>query len=156
MGALFGAYGARHRRVLLFGVLLPGALSGLGGGMVRDVLLGLEPAAVGNWCCIPAVLAAAIVGGSIAYQVRSRRLPFVIAQAIATGQLIGIGVQKAVAYDAPAPAVMLLSVITATFGGPWTTRLPTYLEAAADQAAFARFLSRNVVSGAFVRRQLQR
>ncbi len=85
--------------------------------MVRDVLLGLEPAAITNWYYVPAVLAAAIVGGSIAYQVSLDPLPFVSAQAVAIGLLIGIGVQKAVAYDAPASAARLLGIITATFGG---------------------------------------
>jgi uncharacterized membrane protein YeiH len=117
VSALFGAHGARHRSVPLFGVLLAGVIAGLGGGMVRDVLLGLEPAAITDWYYIPAVLVAAIVGGSIAYQVSLDPLPFVGAQAVAIGLLIGIGVQKAVAYGAPPPSAILLGVITATFGG---------------------------------------
>jgi uncharacterized membrane protein YeiH len=117
VAALFGAHAARHRSVPLFGVLLAGVIAGLGGGMVRDVLLGLEPAAIMDWYYIPAVLAAAIVGGSIAYQVSLDPLPFVGAQAIAIGLLIGIGVQKAVVYSTPAPAGILLGIITATFGG---------------------------------------
>src|SRR5579871_343516 len=112
VAALFGAHGARHRRIPLFGVLLAGMIAGLGGGMVRDVLLGLEPAAITDWYYIPAVLLAAIVGGSIAYRVSLDRLPFVSAQAIAIGLLIGIGVQKAVAASTPAPAAMLLGIIT--------------------------------------------
>lgn len=117
VAALFGAHGARHRSVPLFGVLLAGIVAGLGGGMVRDVLLGLEPAAITDWYYIPAVLIAAIVGGSIAYQVSLDPLPFVGAQAVAIGLLIGIGVQKAVAYAVPAPSIILLGIITATFGG---------------------------------------
>ena len=42
----FGAHVARLRNIDLFGVLLEGVLVGLGGGMVRDVLLGFEPAAI--------------------------------------------------------------------------------------------------------------
>ncbi len=117
VAALFGAHGARHRRIPLFGVLLAGMVAGLGGGMVRDVLLGLEPAAITDWYYIPVVLLAAIVGGSIAYRVSLEPLPFVGAQAIAIGLLIGIGVQKALAYSAPVPAAILLGIITATFGG---------------------------------------
>jgi uncharacterized membrane protein YeiH len=46
VAAAFTAHVARRRRVPLFGVLLAGVLGGLGGGMARDVLLGLEPAAI--------------------------------------------------------------------------------------------------------------
>ena len=85
--------------------------------MARDVLLGLEPVAITNWYYIPAVLVAALVGGAVARRVPVSRWPFVVAQAFAIGLLIGIGVQKAVAYDTPAPGSILLGVITGTFGG---------------------------------------
>lgn len=48
VGATFGAHAARLRRVPLFGVLFAGVIAGLGGDMARDVLLGLEPAAITN------------------------------------------------------------------------------------------------------------
>lgn len=117
VAAAFGARVARLHRIALFGVLLAGATAGLGGGMARDVLLGLEPVAITNWYYIPAVLVAALVGGAVARRVPVSRWPFVVAQAFAIGLLIGIGVQKAVAYDTPAPGSILLGVITGTFGG---------------------------------------
>ena len=117
VAALFTAHVARRRRVPLFGVLLAGTIGGLGGGMVRDVLLGLEPAAITTWYYIPVVVGAAILGGLAAYRVRLDRLPFVAAQGAAVGLLIGIGVQKAVQYHAPPPSAILLGVITGTFGG---------------------------------------
>jgi len=117
VAAVFGAHVARRRQTPLFGVLLAGVVAGLGGGMVRDVLLGLEPVAITTWYYIPAVLAAAIIGGSLARRVSLNPLPFVAAQAIALGLLIGIGVQKAVKYHAPAASAILIGVISATFGG---------------------------------------
>jgi uncharacterized membrane protein YeiH len=117
VAATFGAHVARRRHVPLFGVILAGAVSGLAGGMVRDVLLGLEPAAITNWYYIPAVVAAAILGGSVARRVSLDPLPFVAVQAVAIGLLIGIGVQKAVQYHAPGPSAILLGVVTATAGG---------------------------------------
>jgi uncharacterized membrane protein YeiH len=113
----FGAHVARIMRIPLFGVLLAGVIAGLGGGMVRDVLLGLESAAIATWYYIPAVLAAAIIGGLTARRVSLDPLPFVAAQAVAAGLLIGIGVQKAVEYHAPVASAILLGVITGTFGG---------------------------------------
>ena len=117
VAAAFGAHVTRIMRIPLFGVLLAGVIAGLGGGMARDVLLGLEPAAITTWYYIPAVLAAAIIGGLTARQVSISPLPFVAAQAVAVGLLIGIGVQKAVEYRAPAASAILLGVIAATFGG---------------------------------------
>jgi len=117
VAAAFGAHATRTMRVPLFGVLLAGVIGGLGGGMARDVLLGLEPATITTWYYIPAVLAAAIIGGLTARRVSLDPLPFVAAQAVAAGLLIGIGVQKAVEYRAPVASAILLGVITATFGG---------------------------------------
>jgi hypothetical protein len=45
------------------------------------------------------------------------RWQFVAVQAFAVGLLIGIGVQKAVAYDTAAPGAILLGVVTGAFGG---------------------------------------
>jgi uncharacterized membrane protein YeiH len=115
VAAAFGAHVARLRRIALFGVLLEGVVVGLGGGITRDVLLGLEPVAITTWYYIPAVLIAAVLAGGL--RVSMNRLPFVIAQAFAIGLLIGIGVQKAVVYEAPAPGAIALGVITGAFGG---------------------------------------
>ncbi|QUQ68862.1 trimeric intracellular cation channel family protein [Kutzneria sp. CA-103260] len=117
MAALFGAHAARCRHIPVFGVLLAGMVTGLGGAMARDVLLGLEPAAITTWYYIPAVLAAAIIGGSMPRRVSLSLLPFVAVQATAVGLLIGIGVQKAVEYRVPAASAILLGVIAATVGG---------------------------------------
>jgi uncharacterized membrane protein YeiH len=117
VAAVFGAHVARRRRVRLFGVLLAGVIAGIGGGMVRDVLLGLEPAAITTWYYIPAVLLAAIVGGLTAPSRELSGLPLVAAQGLSIGLLVGIGVQKAVEYRAPGPSAIFLGVITGTFGG---------------------------------------
>jgi uncharacterized membrane protein YeiH len=117
VAAVFGAHEARGRYVPAFGVLLAGVVAGLAGGMARDILLGIEPAAIANWYYVPAILSAAVVGGVTARQVSLRPLPFVAAQAVALGLLITVGVQKAVAYDAPGPSAVLIGVVAATTGG---------------------------------------
>jgi uncharacterized membrane protein YeiH len=144
VAAAFGAHVARLRRIALFGVLLEGVVVGLGGGITRDVLLGLEPVAITTWYYIPAVLIAAVLGGSV-LRVTMNRLPFVVAQAFAIGLLIGIGVQKAVVYDAPAPGAIALGVVTGAFGGAIADVL------AGRQAAMLRerhFLLSAIVIGA--------
>jgi len=147
VAAAFGARVARLRRIVLFGVLLEGVVVGLGGGITRDVLLGLEPVAITTWYYIPAVLIAALLTGAAAERVTVNRLPFVVAQAFAIGLLIGIGVQKAVVYDTPAPGAILLGVVTGAFGGAIADVL------AGRQAAMLRerhFLLSAIVIGAVV------
>jgi uncharacterized membrane protein YeiH len=84
--------------------------------MARDLLLGLEPAAIANWYYVPAILAAAALGGLTAHWISLSALPFVATQAVALGLLITIGVQKALAYHTPAPSAMLIGVVAATTG----------------------------------------
>lgn len=117
IAAAFGAQVARVRDIPLFGTLLAGVVVGLGGGIVRDLFLGLEPAAITTWYYIPAVLVAAILGGLVAYRVDMRRLQYVALQSMAVGLLIGIGVQKGLEYGAPIPSVIFLGVVTGVFGG---------------------------------------
>jgi uncharacterized membrane protein YeiH len=116
LSVAFGAHVARRRDVPLFGVLLAGVVGGLGGAIARDLLLGLEPAAISNWYYVPAILAAAVIGGLTSRNVSLSLLRFVAAQAVALGLLITIGVQKAVAYHTPGAPAVLIGVVAATVG----------------------------------------
>ena len=116
MGAV-GAAIARRRGAQIYGTLFAGIVVGLGGGMVRDVLLSTRPVAISNWIYIPAVLAAALVG-ALAFRNLTTRVPvFVFVQGLALGLLITIGCQRALDFDVPVPSVLLLGVLTATAGG---------------------------------------
>ena len=62
-GALAGAANALRERFDIIGVLLIAILMGLGGGIIRDLLLGLRPVAVSNQAyLITAVAAVAPLG----------------------------------------------------------------------------------------------
>ena len=117
IAAWFGANAAHHRGVPLVGVVLAGVVSGLAGGITRDLLLGLEPAAISLWYYVPAVVAAAIVAGLTARWLSLTPLPFVGVQAFAIALLIVIGVQKAVAYHTPGPSAILIGVVVGVTGG---------------------------------------
>ncbi len=61
-GALFASGFQGQRRLDLLGVAIIGILLGMGGGLIRDLLLGLTPATLqSNWYLITATLAS-IVG----------------------------------------------------------------------------------------------
>ena len=78
INAAFGAAVARNRRLTLLAVLIAGVIVGLGGGMVRDVLLGLEAAAIEYWYYLPAVLGAALVGGFLAHRLIQGRTSYLV------------------------------------------------------------------------------
>ena len=117
VAAAFGAAAGRNRRLPLLAVLAAGVIAGLAGGMVRDFLLGLEAAAIQNWYYIPAVLAAALVGGFLAPRLVQGHLSYLLARGVAVGLLVTIGVQKGLEYRAPDDAAILLGVVTGTMGG---------------------------------------
>ena len=117
VGAAFGAATGRNRRLPLLAVLVAGVISGLAGGMIRDVLLGLEAVAIKNWYYIPAVVLAALVGGFLAHLLIQGRIPYLLARGLAVGLLVTIGVQKGIEYQAPADAAILLGILAGTMGG---------------------------------------
>jgi|SRR5271170_101684 len=84
VGAAFGSAVARNRRLPLFAVLLAGLIAGLAGSMARDVLLGLEAAAIELWYYIPAALAAALFGGLLAHRFVQGHTSYLLAQGLAT------------------------------------------------------------------------
>lgn len=117
INGVFGAAVARSLSAPIYGTLLAGILVGLGGGMIRDVLLGLEPVAISSWFYIPAVLIGAVIGGVFFGPFVKKPRPFVLLNGITLGFLVTIGAQRAIAYDAPFLSAVFLGVVTASFGG---------------------------------------
>lgn len=115
--AVYGAAVGRSRNTPIFGTLFAGLLMGLGGGMTRDVLLGLEPVAIAQWFYIPAILAAALFGALFFYNLVTQQIPNLVIDGIALGLLISIGAQKAMSHGAPFFSIILCGVFTASVGG---------------------------------------
>jgi uncharacterized membrane protein YeiH len=117
VGPAFGAATGRNRRLHMLAVLIAGVISGLAGGMIRDVLLGLEAAAIANWYYIPAFLLAALAGGFLAHLLIQGHVPYLLARGLAAGLLVTVGVQKGIEYHAPADAAIFLGFLAGTMGG---------------------------------------
>lgn len=116
INGLFGAALARSGRMPVAATLVSGLIIGLGGGITRDVLLGLEPTMISDWAYVPAVLAASVVGGLTGRFFASRDGYLVALQGVCVGLLITVGVQKGLDYEVPIPSAILLGVVTATAG----------------------------------------
>ena len=119
IGSLQGAMFAseyKDRRLDLLGIAIIGTATGLGGGVLRDVLLGEVPRAMtSNWYLLVAV-AAAIVG--MALQRVFTRLAGVITvlDALTIGLLGAIGSTKALSLGLPEIPAGFVGVIAAVGG----------------------------------------
>jgi len=134
LNCMFGAALARSRNIPIFGTILAGVLVGLGGGMARDVLLGLEPAAIAEWYFMPFGLLLAIVGG-LAYNLMGKYgTAFLLLNGVVLGTLVTIGAQKSLSYEVPWISAMFLGVVTASFGGLMADNMSGHTATIAKQA----------------------
>ena len=114
-GALFAAQ-FRDRRLDLLGVAIIGIASGLGGGLIRDLLLNQVPAALQlNWYIVVAIAAALL--GMLLERV-FRRLNWLITglDALTIGLYGAIGTTKALAVGLPAIPAVFVGVLAAVGG----------------------------------------
>lgn len=128
--ALSGALIGVRQGLDLFGVLVLAWVAGLGGGIIRDLFLGITPpVAVSDW----RVLAAAVIAGLIVFllhgtvqdvaartpDVRWRRVPHAVRLLDAAGLAVFAvsGALVALSADAGPLAAVLIGGITAVGGG---------------------------------------
>ena len=119
---VFGLNGAltavRAARLDVVGVVSLGMITALGGGVVRDVLIGaIPPATFKDW----RYFALAAAGGLIAFAL-SRRLdrleaPITVLDAIGLSVFAVMGASKAVEFGLGSVPAALLGVVTAVGGG---------------------------------------
>lgn len=116
VNCLFGAAVARSRNIGIYGTIVAGLMVGLGGGIVRDLLLNQEPVAISQWYYIPAGIIGALIGAAFFGGVLRSPRRFALLQGITLGFLVTIGAQKALSFDTPLISAIVLGIITATFG----------------------------------------
>jgi uncharacterized membrane protein YeiH len=119
IGALQGATFAaqfRDRRLDLLGVAIIGIATGLGGGLLRDILLSQLPAALGdNWYLIVATAAALL--GMLLERLFARLSIFVtVLDALTIGLYCAIGTSKALAAGLPPVPAVFVGVLAAIGG----------------------------------------
>ena len=116
--ALTGAVVGVRRKFDIFGVTVLGCCVGVGGGMIRDAIIGATPvAALGNeWYLIICVAVALTTYASAKYWFHWRGI-IQIADALGLGVFTAIGAIKGDAYDLGVVGIMLCGVLTAIGGG---------------------------------------
>jgi uncharacterized membrane protein YeiH len=119
IGALQGATFAaqfRDRRLDLLGVAIIGIATGLGGGLLRDVLLSQLPAALSNnWYLIVATAAALL--GMLLERLFARLSVFItVLDALTIGLYCAIGTTKALTVGVPPVPAVFVGVLAAVGG----------------------------------------
>jgi uncharacterized membrane protein YeiH len=119
IGAVQGAMFAGRftdRRFDLLGVALIGIVVGLGGGLLRDILLGGIPAALqSNWY-LPVAMMSALLG-MLLQSIFNRLGPLIVGlDAVTIGLFGAIGTTKALSYGLPEIPALFVGVIAAVGG----------------------------------------
>ncbi len=116
--AVSGALTALRNDMDLFGVAMIAFVTGVGGGTIRDVLLGAFPV---WWIAAPSAVLVCLAGAAtatLAQPVLASRLQALIwADAVGLSVFAILGAPAALAADAPAVIAIFMGAVTATFGG---------------------------------------
>ncbi|THG28125.1 trimeric intracellular cation channel family protein [Naasia lichenicola] len=114
-GALF-ASGFRDRRLDLLGVAIIGFATGLGGGLLRDILLGAQPIAFSTNWYLPTAVLAALLGMLLAQLFRPLTRFITVLDALTIGLYGAIGTAKALSLGFPIIPSIFVGVVAAVGG----------------------------------------
>jgi len=119
--AFSGGMLAARKSLDPFGAAILGAVTGMGGGTLRDILLGSLPV---YWVQQPEYLAIALLGALLGYftspwaqSIASRRSALIWADALGLSVFCVIGAQAGLAAGADWSIALLTGVMSAAFGG---------------------------------------
>ncbi len=117
VGATFGGAVTNRRGAPVVGVLVAGVVLGLGGGIMRDLILGVTPVAVENPWYVTTAAACALLGGLLARRLSAQSTVLVVLDAWALAMFVVIGAGKAMALGVSPPVGVFLGVVTGIGGG---------------------------------------
>ena len=118
VGAMSGALAAVRKQFDAFGILVLGWAAGLGGGILRDLLIGaVPPVGISDW----RLIATALLGGLTMYFFHPRleraRRAIVVLDAGALALFTVVGTTKGLEHGTTLVAAVLVGVITGAGGG---------------------------------------
>ena len=116
-GALFASGFRGQRRLDLLGVAIIGIVMGMGGGLIRDLLLNVTPVTLqSNWYLLTAT-AAALIGMLLAGLFQRLNALIVGLDALVIGLFGAFGTSKALALGFPPVPAVFVGVCSAVGGG---------------------------------------
>lgn len=116
--AVSGGLTAARHRLDIFGFAVIAAVTGVGGGTIRDLLLGIQPVL---WVGDPIYVVVCVVAGAAMFFLaphvaRGERI-LLWADALGLAMFCVLGAQRALAHGASDLIAVVMGVITAVFGG---------------------------------------
>lgn len=119
--AVSGAVAAARARLDVFGIVVLGVITALGGGVIRDVLLGITPpSTLRQWPYLLVAGMASLLAWIPPTKGRSRavtRRTVLVADALGLALFVTTGTAKAFTVGAPAVTACLVGVVTGIGGG---------------------------------------
>lgn len=116
--AASGAWVAVRRRMDLFGVLVLGLVTAVGGGTLRDLLVGdLPPFSLQNETYLYIAIVAALAVFACRNRFQAVERPLLVLDAIGLGTFVVIGTTKALDFQLGFLGAALMGVMTCTAGG---------------------------------------
>lgn len=116
--AMTAALSAGRQKMDLFGVIMLGAVTALGGGTIRDMVLGAYPL---TWVAEPrfllAVVAAAVATVYMSFLMHYFRHVFLLLDALGLAVFSVLGAQKALEHGHGLVIAAVAAVLTGVFGG---------------------------------------
>lgn len=118
VGAMSGALAAVRKQFDVFGIFVLGWAAGLGGGLLRDVLIGaVPPVGISDWRLIVTALAATLIMYFFHPRLQRARRFIVVLDAGALAVFTVVGTVKGLEYETTAIAAVIVGVITGAGGG---------------------------------------
>ncbi|MEN2740880.1 TRIC cation channel family protein [Microbacterium sp. X-17] len=115
-GAMFASRFRGVRRLDLLGVVIIGILIGMGGGLIRDLLLGVPPASLQSEWYLVAATTAALAGMLLAGALSRVSFLIVALDALAIGMFGAFGTSKALTLGLPVVPAIFVGVCAAVGG----------------------------------------
>lgn len=107
----------RSKRLDWLGVTIVGIAAGLGGGLLRDILIGIRPAAMQTESYLLVAVLAALAGMLLQPAVSRVGMLVQILDASALGFFCAVGTAKAIEFGLPVLPCIMVGTITAAGGG---------------------------------------
>jgi uncharacterized membrane protein YeiH len=160
--AISGAFSAMQKRLDAFGVLIVSFITSIGGGTIRDILIGETPVTWMKDLDLPIVILLTSTATLFFKKyIKGFKVTLFLFDALGLGLFTLIGIQKGVAVGLHPAICLTLGTITGCFGGvlrdvllnniPLLFRKEIYATACVIGGAFYLFLSYLKVNEDFVR-----
>jgi uncharacterized membrane protein YeiH len=116
--AISGAFSAMQKRMDIFGVIIIGFVTAIGGGTIRDILIGDTPVSWMRDYKLPLIILDTVVAAILFKKyIKTFKVTLFLFDALGLGLFTIIGIQKGVSIGLNPGICIALGTITGCFGG---------------------------------------